>query len=160
MRIFIFILFLTFAGSIFEGPKKVYVADIQNNIKVGVLTNNKQLSLGVKNVLEEALQDKGFELVEDKWDADYVVNLEINYFDYEQTKSNLSVFHRDENAVVIKMRGLLSEQGKVLKDVSVVDKSTEIVSSTGVIALDGKFSSAMVRNAVKKTCVSVVAKLF
>lgn len=152
-------MFFAFAGSFFEGPKKVYVDDVQNNVKIGVLTNNKQLSLGVKNVLEEALQDKGFELVEDKWDADYVVNLEINYFDYEQTKSNLSVFHRDENAVVIKMRGLLSEQGKVLKDVSVVDKSTEIVSSTGVIALDGKFSSAIVRNAVKKTCVSVVAKL-
>lgn len=160
MRIFVFILFFVFAGSLFEDPKKIYVSDVQNNVKIGVLTNNKQLSLGVKNVLEEALQDKGFELVEDKWDADYVVNLEINYFDYEQTKSNLSVFHRDENAVVIKMRGLLSEQGKVLKDVSVVDKSTEIVSSTGVIALDGKFSSAMVRNAVKKTCVSVVAKLF
>ena len=160
MRIFLFILFLSFAGSLFTDSKKIYVNDILNNVKVGALSNNKQLSLGVKNVLEEALQDKGFELVEDKWDADYVVDLEINYFDYEQTKSNLSVFHNDENAVVIKMRGQVSENGKVLKDVSVIDQSTEIVSSTGVIASDGKFSSAIVRNAVKKTCVSVVAKLF
>ena len=135
--------------------------DVLNNVKIGALANNKQLSLGVKNVLEEALQDKGFELVNDRWDADYVVDLEINYFDYEQTKTNLSVFHKDENAVVIKMRGQVSENGKVLKDVNVIDQSTEIVSSTGVIASDGKgFSSALVRNSVKKTCVSVVAKLF
>jgi len=137
------------------------VNDVLNNVKIGALANNKQLSLGVKNVLEEALQDKGFELVNDRWDADYVVDLEINYFDYEQTKTNLSVFHKDENAVVIKMRGQVSENGKVLKDVNVIDQSTEIVSSTGVIASDGKgFSSALVRNSVKKTCVSVVAKLF
>ena len=135
------------------------MADVQNNIKIGVLTNNKQLSLGIKNVVEEVLQDKGFELVEDKWDADYILDLEINYFDYEQTKSNLSVLHKDENAVVIKMRGLLSEQGKVIQDVSVVDQSSEIITSTGIIALDGKFGSAITRNAVKKTCVSVVAKL-
>ena len=160
MRIFVFILFFTFAGSLFTDTKKVYVNDVLNNVKIGALANNKQLSLGVKNVLEEALQDKGFELVNDRWDADYVVDLEINYFDYEQTKTNLSVFHKDENAVVIKMRGQVSENGKVLKDVSVIDQSTEIVSSTGVIASDGKFSSAIVRNAVKKTCVSVVAKLF
>lgn len=153
-------MFFIFAGSIFTDTKKIYVNDILNNVKVGALSNNKQLSLGVKNVLEEALQDKGFELVNDRWDADYVVDLEINYFDYEQTKSNLSVFHKDENAVVIKMRGQLSENGKVLKDVNVIDQSTEIVSSTGVIASDGKFSSAIIRNAVKKTCVSVVAKLF
>jgi len=161
LRIFVFILFFTFAGSLFTDTKKVYVNDVLNNVKIGALANNKQLSLGVKNVLEEALQDKGFELVNDRWDADYVVDLEINYFDYEQTKTNLSVFHKDENAVVIKMRGQVSENGKVLKDVNVIDQSTEIVSSTGVIASDGKgFSSALVRNSVKKTCVSVVAKLF
>jgi hypothetical protein len=153
-------LFFTFAGALFTDTKKVYVNDVLNNVKIGALSSNKQLSLGVKNVLEEALQDKGFELVNDRWDADYVVDLEINYFDYEQTKTNLSVFHKDENAVVIKMRGQVSENGKVLKDVNVIDQSTEIVSSTGVIASDGKFSSALVRNAIKKTCVKVVNSLW
>lgn len=160
MRIFVYILLLPLFNLSLEDSKKIYVNSINNNIKIGVLTNSKQLSAGVKNVLEEALQDKGFELVEDKLDANYLVDLDINYFDYEQTKTNLSVFHRDENAVIIRMRGRLSENGKVLKDVSVTDKSTEIVSSTGVIASDGSFSSTMVRNAVKKTCISVVEKLF
>jgi len=142
------------------GQQKIYVNNVNNLIKVGVLTNNKQLSLGVKNVLEEALQDKGYELVSDKWDAELLIDVDIVYFDYEQTKSNLSVFHKDENAVIVKMRGVVTKDGQIVKDVLVTDQSKELVSSTGIVASDGKFSSTMVRNAVKKTCVLVVTKLF
>ncbi len=141
------------------GQKTIYVNSVLNNVKVGYLANNKQLELGVKNVLEEALQDKGYELVSDKWDAIYLIDVEIVYFDYEQTKMNVGISHKDENAVVIRMKGSLSKEGVILKDVLVTDKSKEIVSATGVIASDGKFSSAMVRNAIKKTCVLVVEKL-
>jgi uncharacterized lipoprotein YajG len=141
------------------GQKTIYVNSVLNNVKVGYLANNKQLELGVKNVLEEALQDKGYELVADKWDATYLIDVEIVYFDYEQTKMNVGISHKDENAVVIRMKGSLSKEGIVLKDVLVTDKSKEIVSATGVIASDGKFSSALVRNAIKKTCILVVEKL-
>jgi hypothetical protein len=141
------------------GQKTVYINSVLNNVKVGYLANNKQLELGVKNVLEEALQDKGYDLVGDKWDAEYLVDVEIVYFDYEQSKTNIGLSHKDNNAVVIRMKGTLSKEGKVLKEVNVTDKSTEIVSSTGVIASDGKFSSAIVRNAIKKTCILVVEKL-
>ena len=141
------------------GQKTIYVNSVLNNVKVGYLANNKQLELGVKNVLEEALQDKGYELVSDKWDAIYLIDVEIVYFDYEQTKMNVGISHKDENAVVIRMKGSLSKEGVILKNVLVTDKSKEIVSATGVIASDGKFSSAMVRNAIKKTCVLVVEKL-
>jgi dihydroxyacid dehydratase/phosphogluconate dehydratase len=141
------------------GQKTIYVNSVLNSVKVGYLANNKQLELGVKNVLEEALQDKGYELVADKWDAVYLIDVEIVYFDYEQTKMNVGISHKDENAVVIRMKGSLSKEGVILKDVLVTDKSKEIVSATGVIASDGKFSSAMVRNAIKKTCVLVVEKL-
>ena len=141
------------------GQKTIYVNSVLNSVKVGYLANNKQLELGVKNVLEEALQDKGYELVADKWDAIYLIDVEIVYFDYEQTKMNVGISHKDENAVVIRMKGSLSKEGVILKDVLVTDKSKEIVSATGVIASDGKFSSVSVRNAIKKTCVLVVEKL-
>jgi dihydroxyacid dehydratase/phosphogluconate dehydratase len=141
------------------GQKTIYVNSVLNSVKVGYLANNKQLELGVKNVLEEALQDNGYELVADKWDAVYLIDVEIVYFDYEQTKMNVGISHKDENAVVIRMKGSLSKEGVILKDVLVTDKSKEIVSATGVIASDGKFSSAIIRNAIKKTCVLVVEKL-
>lgn len=139
--------------------QKAAVGTITNSIKAGPLTGNKNLSLGVKNVLQEALQDKGFSLV-DKFDADYVVDVEIAYFDVEQTKKGVSVFHKDETEVVIRMKGTLSDGfGKVLKNIQTEDRSSEISISTLLINEGGQFNSAVQRNAVKKACISVVTKL-
>lgn len=139
---------------------KAALGTIVNNIKAGPLTGNKNLALGVKNVIQEALQDKGFSLV-DRFDADYVIDVEISFFDVEQTKQGVSVFHEDKNEVVIRMRGTLSDGfGKVLKTITTEDRSSEISTSTLLINEGGQFNSAVQRNAVKKACVSVVTKLF
>jgi hypothetical protein len=139
---------------------KIAVNSVINNIKVGPLTGNKNLAFGVKNVLQEALQDKGFSLV-DRFDADLVLNVEINYFDVEQTKKGISVFHQDESAVVVRMKGTLTDfTGKTLKTVETEDRSSEISTSTLLISETGQFNSTVQRNAVKKACISVVSKLF
>jgi hypothetical protein len=110
--------------------------------------------------LQEALQDKGFSLV-DRFDADYVIDIEISFFDVEQTKQGISVFHEDKTEVVIRMRGTLSDGfGKVLKTITTEDRSSEISTSTLLINEGGQFNSAVQRNAVKKACISVVTKLF
>jgi hypothetical protein len=147
-------------GNIFYEEKHVYISSVNNLIKVGPLTNNQNLSLGVKNVLEEALQDKGYSLVSNAWDADMTLDVDIIYFDVEKIKTNISVFHKDENTVVIRMRGTVAKEGKVIKQQVVEDGSNEIVASTGIVAVDGKFNSTVSRNAIKKTCVLVVSKLF
>jgi hypothetical protein len=58
------------------------------------------------------------------------------------------------------MRGTVTKEGKILKEQIVEDGSNEIVASTGIVAVDGKFNSTISRNAIKKTCVLVVSKLF
>jgi len=141
-------------------PTKVCVNSVINNIKVGPLTGNKNLAFGVKNVLQEALQDKGMSLV-DRFDADFVLDVEINYFDVEQTKKGVSVFHEDANEVVVRMKGTVSDfEGKTLKTATTEDRSSEISTSTLLIGETGQFNSTVQRNAVKKACVSVVSKLF
>lgn len=147
-------------GNIFYEEKHVYISTVNNLIKVGPLTNNQNLSLGVKNVLEEALQDKGYSLVSNAWDADMTLDVDIIYFNVEKIKTNISVFHKDENTVIIRMRGTVTKEGKILKEQIVEDGSNEIVASTGIVAVDGKFNSTVSRNAIKKTCVLVVSKLF
>ena len=147
-------------GNIWYEEKHVYISSVNNLIKVGPLTNNQNLKLGVKNVLEEALQDKGYSIVSNSWDADMSLDVDIIYFDIEKTKTNMAVFHKDNNAVVIRMRGQLTKEGKIEKEVIVEESSNEIVASTGLVAADGKFNSAVSRNAIKKTCVAVVSKLF
>ena len=143
-----------------QAQTKASLGTVVNNIKTGPLTGNKNLAFGVKNVIQEALQDKGFSLV-DRFDADYVVDVEISFFDVEQTKQGVSVFHEDKNEVVIRMRGILSDGfGKVLKTITTEDRSSEISTSTLLINEGGQFNSTVQRNAVKKACVSVVSKLF
>jgi uncharacterized lipoprotein YajG len=143
-----------------DNPTKLCVNSVTNNIKVGPLTGNKNLAFGVKNVLQEAVQDKGFSLV-DRFDADLVLNVEISYFDVEQVKKGVSVFHQDANEVVIRMKGTLTDaEGKTVKTVETEDRSSEVSSSTLLINEGGQFNSAVQRNAIKKACVSVVTKLF
>ena len=143
-----------------SNAQKACVNSVINNIKVGPLTGNKNLAFGVKNVLEEALQDKGFDLV-DRYSADYVVDVELIFFDVEKTQKGISVFHQDENAVVVRMRGTLTDaEGKTVKTIITEDRSSEISTSTLLISENGQFNSAVQRNAVKKACVSVVTKLF
>lgn len=144
-----------------DAPTKVCVNSVINNIKVGPLTGNKNLAFGVKNVLQEALQDKELSLTKDRFEADLVVDVEIIFFDVEQTKKGVSVFHQDANEVVVRMRGTLTDaEGKTLKTITTEDRSSEISTSTLLINETGEFNSAVQRNAVKKACVSVVSKLF
>jgi uncharacterized lipoprotein YajG len=160
MKAFFLITVMILIGFLSTAQTKASLGTITNNIKTGPLTGNKNLAFGVKNVLEEALQDKGFSLV-DKFDADYVVDVEISFFDTEQTKQGVSVFHKDKNEVVIRMRGTLSDGfGKVLKTITTEDRSSEISTSTLLINEGGQFNSAVQRNAIKKACISVVTKLF
>lgn len=143
-----------------DTPTKICVNSVNNNIKVGPLTGNKNLAFGVKNILQEATQDKGFSLV-DRFDADLVLDVEIIFFDVEQTKKGVSVFHQDESTVVIRMRGTISDaDGKVVKTIITEDRSSEISTSTLLISETGQFNSTVQRNTVKKACVSVVSKLF
>ena len=144
-----------------SNPTKVCVNSVVNNIKVGPLTGNKNLAFGIKNVLQEALQDKELSLTKDRFEADLVLDVEIIFFDVEQTKKGVSVFHQDANEVVVRMRGTLTDaEGKTLKTITTEDRSSEISTSTLLINETGEFNSAVQRNAVKKACVSVVSKLF
>jgi len=145
---------------LYEPISKVYIESVNNKIKIGPLTGNPNLSFGVKNVIEESAQDKGFDIVT-KDSAQLFVTVDIIFFDKQQTSSNLSVFHKDEQAVIITMKGVVRNQkGKVLRDITVTDKSTEISTSTILVSESGQFSSAIERNAVKKTCVMLSQKLF
>ena len=163
---FIMMVLLVIFG--FKGNKKVsykkssklYIASVTNNIKIGPHANNKTLTLGVKNVLAEAAQERGWDIVSDEIDAEVVLKAEMLYLDVEQTKSNLSVFHKDENAVIIKMRGLVyDETGKLLKNEVAEAKSTETSTSAFLIDEGGQFNSQVARQAVKKTCVLLAYRI-
>ena len=142
-----------------EAKSKVSVNTVRNSVRMGPMTGNLNLTMGVKNIIQEVLQDKGYSLV-NKEDADLFVDVEIVYMDQQKTATNISIFHKDENAVVIRMLGkLINKSGKVVKKELVTDESSEISTSTLLISENGEFNSTVMRNALKKTCVQVVNKL-
>jgi uncharacterized lipoprotein YajG len=138
---------------------KVSVNTVKNSVSMGPMTGNANLTMGVKNIIQEVLQDKGYSLV-NKEEADLFVEVEIVYMDQQKTATNVSIFHKDENTVVIRMLGkLINKSGKVVKKELVTDESSEISTSTLLISENGEFNSTVMRNALKKTCVQVVNKL-
>ncbi len=46
----------------YEADEHIWVESVTNNVKIGKLAGNRNLEFGVKNVLEEYLQDKGYDL--------------------------------------------------------------------------------------------------
>jgi hypothetical protein len=129
---------------------------VQNSIKVGDLAGNRKLEFGVKNIIEELIQDKGYAISSD---AKNLIFAELIYMDVLKTKSNLSVFHKDNNEVVIRIRGYIVKDGKKSKEIVSEGSATEVSTSTLIISTEGKFNQQNLSTAIKKTCYELVEKL-
>lgn len=140
----------------YEEDQHVWVESVENKVKIGKLAGNRNLEFGVKNILEEYLQDKEYELSPN---APNKLKVEIVYFDVLTTKKNVSVFHKNEEEVVIRMKGILYKDGKKEKEVLVEESSSEISMSTLIVDQGGKFNQTSLSNALKKTADKLVTKL-
>lgn len=140
----------------YEGMEDVYVESVKNNVRIGKLAGNRQLEFGLKNILEEYLQEKDYSINSASQNK---INVEIIYLDVLTTKSNISVFHKSEEEVVIRLRGTLHQNGKKVKDVIVEESSAEISMSTLIVDEGGKFNQTSLSNALKKGCEKLITKL-
>lgn len=136
---------------------EVWVDGVTNQVKIGKLAGNRNLEFGVKNILEEYIQETGFALTEN---ASKKIKVEIIYLDVLTTKKNISVFHSNEEEVVIRLRGMLYKDGKKVKDVIVEESSSEVSMSTLIVDGGGKFNQTSLSNALKKGSGKLITKLF
>jgi len=136
--------------------KAIFVEKVTNSVQIGPVAGSRGLEFGVKNILEEILLEKEFNL---KPDAPLHVKVDIIYLDVLTTKKNVSVFHKNEVAVVIRMKGVLTHNGKKVKEAVVEESSAEISMSTLIIDNGGKFSQTSLSNALKKASVALITKL-
>ena len=156
----LYTLFLTFS-SFGQDDKKVYISSVENKIKIGKLTNNRNLAFGVKNIFQEILQDKNFSIVESIDGSDYVISAEVLYFDVNRTKRNVSVFHSDVEETLVIIRGVIkNNEGKKIKEFVAEESSSEISTST-LITDEGsdKVNQQALSSAIKKTCQTLINKL-
>jgi hypothetical protein len=135
----------------------IFVSSVKNKVVMGSLAGNRNLEFGVQNILDEFIVEEK-DLVLNPY-ANRTIEVEILYLDVLKTQSNLSVFHKNTESVVIRMRGKLLNKGKVIKTVVVEESADEVSMSTLLIDEGGKFNQASLSIALKKSCGSVINKL-
>lgn len=149
------LLILLLIGS-FSYSQGLTIGSIKNNIEIGPLANNRDLAFGLKNILEEVVQEKGYDLVPD---SDKILSVEILYFDVKSTSMQLAVYNNTVEVTEIITRAVLSNKEKEIKSVVVRGQAKSISASTLIIDSGGKFSQANVSSALKKVCEQIVDKL-
>ena len=140
----------------YNAEEHIWVESVTNQVKIGKLAGNRNLEFGLKNILEEFIQEKGLDLSPS---ATQKLKVDIIYLDVLTTKKNISVFHSNEEEVVIRLRGTLYKDGKKDKEVMVEESSSEISMSTLIVDEGGKFNQTSLSNALKKGCDKLITKL-
>lgn len=134
----------------------ITIGSIKNNIQLGPLADNRDLAFGVKNILEESIQEKGYDI---NPSSKRSIDIEILYFDVKTTTMQLAVYGKSEEVTEIIMQARLFVDGKEVKKVVSKGQATSISASTLVIDKGGKFSQTNVSSALKKVCEQLIEKL-
>jgi hypothetical protein len=138
-------------GNIWYQAPTVSIGTITNKVKLGPVAGNRKLEFGIKNILEEVLQDKGYDIDNS---SEKKIDVDIVYLDVLKTQSSFSVLHSNKESVVVRLQGTLGK-----KKVFVEESADEISMSTIIIDEGGKFNQQNLSSALKKACNSLVNKL-
>ena len=140
----------------YDADDHIWVEGVTNEVKIGKLAGNRNLAFGVKNILEEFLQEKGYDL---SASSPYKLQVQIVYLDVLTTKKNISVFHSGVEEVVIRLKGTLTKDGKKEKELVVEESSSEVSMSTLIVDEGGSFNQTSLSNALKKASEKLINNL-
>lgn len=140
----------------YNADQQIFVESVNNKVVVGKLAGNRNLAFGVKNILEEFLQEKEYNISPS---APNKLQVDIIFLDVLTTKKNVSVFHQNNEEVVVRLKGVVTKNGKKDKDIIVEASSNEISMSTLAIDEGGAFNQQSLSNAIKKACEELVKEI-
>ena len=154
MRLLLFLLSFLFSSLVLA--QEVKIGNVENKIQLGDLVGNRDLAFGVKNVMEEVIQDFGYDL---NPNSNLEITVDILYFDIRKSGVQLAVYQKNVDLYQIIARATLIKNGKKKKQVVAKGTAKSISTATLVIDQGGKFSQANVSTAIKKLCEQLVQKL-
>src|SRR6056300_830507 len=154
MRILLFLISFLFGFSAIG--QELQIVDVKNSIVIGDLAGNRDLSFGVKNVLEEVVQDFGYDLNPNSTNE---ITVDILFFDVQKNSVQLGVYGKNVDIYMIAAQATLYKEGKKKKSVTAKGTAKSISTATLIIDEGGKFSQANVSTAIKKVCVELIDKL-
>jgi hypothetical protein len=134
----------------------IKVGEVTNEIRLGPFAGNRNMAVGVKNILEELLMDLDYDLSPN---AEKQINIRLVFFDVTNIGKSIGVYHNKVSATQIIAIGELQEGSKVKKRTTQKSVSKEISNSTLVVASDGSFNQQTASIALKKVLVQIVEEL-
>lgn len=155
---YVLILLFTLLSVSAKSQTSLYLDSVENKVKIGPMAGNRNLAFGVKNILEEYLQEKEIDL-SDK--AQQSLKVEIIFLDVLTTQSNLSVFHKSEAQVIVRLKGSIINRtnNQIIKSSTAEQSASEISMSTLVVDAGGKLNQQNLSIAIKKSCDKLVTSL-
>ena len=124
---------------------------VENRIVYGDLAGNRDLSFGVKNILDELVQDEGYDLSES---SESILMVDLLYFDVIRKSTNAAIFSKTNNQVEI-----IAEAKFNGKKIKIKSTANNIITSTIVLNNGGAFNQQSVSVALKKLCEQIIKKL-
>jgi len=153
---FLLVAFLLIVSNTLYAQDAIKIESVENKIIMGPQAGNKDLSFGVKNILEEIIQDNGYNLSPT---AKKSIQVELIFFDVKKITSNIAVYSKNQDITEIIAKGTLLEDGKKLKSVIVKEQAKTVTTATVIIDKGGKISESDVSAALKKVCEGIITKL-
>lgn len=154
MKLLLFLLSFLFSFSL--TAQEVKIGSIDNKIILGDLAGNRDLAFGVQNVLEEVVQDAGYDL---NPNSSLEITVDILFFDVKKNNVQLAVYSKNTDIYTIVAKATLLKNGKKKKQVTAKGQAKSISSATLVVDEGGQFSQANVSTAIKKLCEQLITKL-
>lgn len=150
----IFVMSMT--GDTQQPDKQIKVGEITNEIKMGPFTGKRNMALGVRNILEEYLQEMDYELLPTSTNE---IRVRLVFFDVKNIGTNIGIYHNDATITEIIAIGELVKDGKVVKKTIQKGQSKEVSVSTLIVADDGTFNQQTASIALKKVLGAIVGDL-
>ena len=129
----------------------IKINDIKNSIQTGPLVGNRNVGFGLKNILEEVVQDQDYNL-NDR--SENVLDVELIYFDVKRTQLNIALYSKSSSQTEI-----IAIAKYKKKKVKVKGTAKDITTSLILLNEQGKFTQNSVSVALKKLSENIIKKL-
>ena len=154
MKLLLFLLSFLFSFSL--TAQEIKLGTVENKIQLGDLVGNRDLAFGVTNMLEEVIQDYGYDL---NPRSELEITVDILYFDVQKSNVQLAIYNKNIDLYQIIARATLRKNGKKKKQVVAKGTAKSISTATLLVDEGGQFSQANVSTAIKKLCEQLIKKL-
>jgi uncharacterized lipoprotein YajG len=154
MRLLLFLLSFLFTNIVIG--QEIKIGEVQNKIEIGDLAGNRDLAFGVSNVLEEVIQDIGYDL---NPNSNLKITVDILFFDIKKSNLQIAVYSKKTDTYMLAARATLYKDGKKKKQVTATGEARSISTATLLVDEGGQFSQQNVSTAIKKVVEDLVKKL-